>query len=82
MEKEYIPHGALQCMVHHMVHCIVHRIVHHMVSPLTSTFLMYTDFLIKSLLTIRSASLDVEGAKLAWHALTVALQPLTRGDLI
>ena len=46
------------------------------VFTLTSTFLMYRLSLIRSLLTIRSACLDDKGAKTAWHALTMRLQPL------
>ena len=53
--------------------CIAWRVV----DALTSTFLMFTVSLIRSALTTRSASLDVEGAKLAWPcANTVTLQPL------
>ena len=56
--------------------------VHHMnmmydVLTLTLTCLMSREFLSKSLSTIRSACLDVEGAKPAWHALTVRLQSLS-----
>ena len=53
--------------------------VHHMnimydVLTLTSTCLMSREVLSKSLSTIKSACLEVEGAKPAWHALAVTLQ--------
>ena len=44
------------------------------VLTLTSTYLMSREVLSKSLSTIKSACLEVEGAKPAWHALAVTLQ--------
>ena len=51
------------------------------VLTLTSTCLMRREVLSKSLFTIKSACLDVEGAKPAWHALTVTQSLSWTSDL-